>query len=550
MTKQAAIYARVSTDDQAERGYSIPSQKDACKKFADEKGWNIAGVYLDDISGTVPVSDRPEGSNLQKAIETKLIRAVIVYQVDRLSRDIVDLLTTVRDWLRAGVEIYSLDVGQITSELDIVLVIKGWQGSDERQKIRERTMRGKSAKAKAGKVVGEGVAPFGYSYQDGGFVIHEQQAEVIRMIFNWYVNGDKNGQMMGFVAIAERLTKMGIASPLNAKGILRYHGRVIGWGSNTIRRIIISETYCGTWQWGKRTRAKEDQIPVTVPAIISRELWDLAQERRVHNSKFSKRRMKREYLLRGLVYCGCGHSMVGSGREKYYYYYCSRKYGSGVSVGSDVCSEPIIRGQKLEYIAWSYVIRLLTNADEFEQKLREAQQLEAEQRQPKQKELEIVLSLMEQTEREAEEAAVALSQVRGIVGKKLQIQADEIDRRYQALLVRKEKLEVDLEVELSNETVEEVMIFREAVAVGLNDPTPEEQRLWLELLQTRVTVSNGEAVVTCRLNREGANFDVSTGYRISANAARNRNAELIFTSEPFRLADVLFSEAGKVEILT
>lgn len=516
MTKQAAIYARVSTDDQAERGYSIPSQIEACKKFADQKGCNIAGVYPDDISGTVPVSDRPEGSGLQQAIETRFINCVIVYQVDRLSRDIVDLLTTVRDWLRLGVEIYSLDVGQITSELDIVLVIKGWQGSDERQKIRERTMRGKSAKAKAGKVVGEGVAPFGYSYHDGGFVINEQQAKVIRMIFNWYVNGDENRHMMGFVAIAERLTQTGIASPLNAKGILRYHGKAIGWGSNTIRRIIISETYCGVWQWGKRTRAKEDQIPVTVPAIISRELWDLAQERRIHNSKFSRRRMKRDYLLRGLVYCGCGHGMVGSGRGKYYYYYCSRKYGSGVSIGTEVCYAPIIRGYKLEYIAWGYILRLLTNAQEFESKLREAQELEAEQMQPKQRELESVLSLLEQTEREAEEAATALSQVKGIVGKKLQIQADELDRRYQALLARKEKLESELENELSNQTIDDIMQYREAVAVGLNNPTPEDRRLWLELLKTQVIVSNGEAVVTCRLSKEAVKYDVSTGCQISS----------------------------------
>lgn len=102
MNKQAAIYARVSTNDQAERGYSLPSQIEACSNFANSKGWNIAGVYADDKSGAVPISERPEGAQLQEAIDTRVIRAVIVYQLDRLSRDIVDLLMTVRDWLRAG----------------------------------------------------------------------------------------------------------------------------------------------------------------------------------------------------------------------------------------------------------------------------------------------------------------------------------------------------------------------------------------------------------------------------------------------------------------
>ena len=60
---------------------------------------------------------------------------MVVYQIHRLSCDIVDLLTSVCVRLRSGVEIYALDVGQVTSEPDIVLVIKGWQGGDERQKI-------------------------------------------------------------------------------------------------------------------------------------------------------------------------------------------------------------------------------------------------------------------------------------------------------------------------------------------------------------------------------------------------------------------------------
>jgi len=191
MTKQAAIYARVSTDDQAERGYSLPSQIEACQNFAIQKGFDVAAVYSDDISGAKPITSRPEGYELQKVIESCEVRAVIVYCIDRLSRDIVDLLTVVRDWLRAGVEIYSLDVGQVTSELDIVLVIKGWQGSDERQKIRERSMRGKTAKAKAGKVVGAGLPPYGYTYSDGELFIDESQAQIVRMIFDWYINGDE-----------------------------------------------------------------------------------------------------------------------------------------------------------------------------------------------------------------------------------------------------------------------------------------------------------------------------------------------------------------------
>ena len=139
MNKSVAIYARVSTDDQAERGYSLPSQIEACEKFASQQGWESVLVYQDDISGTTPVSLRPSGYELQKEIDARNIQAVIVYQVDRLSRDIVDLLTNVRKWLQAGVGIYALDIGRITSENDIMLVIKpGKVAMNEPKSGRER----------------------------------------------------------------------------------------------------------------------------------------------------------------------------------------------------------------------------------------------------------------------------------------------------------------------------------------------------------------------------------------------------------------------------
>ena len=450
MNKPAAIYARVSTDDQAERGYSLPSQIEACQKFADLKGFEVAAVYQDDISGAKSITSRPKGWQLQSAINLKQVNTVIVYQVDRLSRDIVDLLTTVRDWLRAGVEIYALDIGQVTSELDIGLVIKGWQGGDERQKIRERTMRGRDTKARAGRVVGQGTAPYGYEYSNGELLIEESQAQIVRMIFDWYVKGDENGNMMSLYTIAERLTEIGIPTSSSVKRLHRE--KPTGWGSVVIRQLIMSETYCGVWRYGKYIGARgkggrrpiSEQIAVRVPAIVSREMWDLAQARRAYNSKVAKRRMKREYLLRGLIYCGCGRHMVGcGGYRKHYYYYCARRYEFGVAIGSPVCTEPLVKGRNVEYVAWSYILRLITNADEFEQKLKEAQALEAAQIGPKQKELDHVKALITATEYEAEEIALAIKKTKGIVAEKLQAQSDEINRRYEALQARRVTLQED-----------------------------------------------------------------------------------------------------------
>jgi site-specific DNA recombinase len=136
-------------------------------------------------------------------------------------------------------------IGQVTSELDIVLVIKGWQGGDERQKMRERTMRGKSAKAKAGKVVGGGSPPCGYTYSNGELSIDKSRAQIVRMIFEWYINGDETGHTMNLVAIAQRLTEMGVPTPSSTHGWKRKQGKPTGWSNVLIRRLIISETYCG-----------------------------------------------------------------------------------------------------------------------------------------------------------------------------------------------------------------------------------------------------------------------------------------------------------------
>ena len=161
-------------------------------------------------------------------------------------------------------------------------------------------------------------------------------------------------------------------------------------------------------------------------------------------------------------------------------------------------------------------MRLITNPEEFEAKLREAQALEAEQFQPKQKELEHVMSLLSDTEYEAEQIAQTVNKIKGIVGEKLQAQSVEVDRRYQALQARKMTLEQELDQELTESSIDNLLDFREAVAIGLNDPTPEERRKWLELLHTQVTVSKGIAVVTCRLGGV-AQYDLFTGFQISAS---------------------------------
>jgi len=505
MTKQAAIYARVSTDDQAEKGYSLPSQIEACQKFAEQKDFEVAAIYQDDISGQKAIAARPEGGRLQADIESGKIGRVIVYQVDRLSRDIVDLLTSVRDWLRLGIEIYSLDVGQVTSELDIVLVIKGWQGSDERKKIIERTSRGRNSKAKSGRAVGAGTPPYGYTYQGGELAIKESEAHVIRMIFDLYLNGGESGKPLSLYAISNHLTQMSIPTPSESKGWNRKHKTGV-WTSSAIYWLITSETYCGVLHYGKNIgangrggkRPKEEQIAVIVPAIVSRETWEEAQARRAYNSRIARRRTKREYLLRGMIKCGCGYSMVGT---KGRYYCVGRNTKSG-------CQEPLVLGRIIEPVTWAYVMELITSPEKFGERLRQAQAEEMQNSQPKQKDLEHVIALIEQAEKEADDIARAMTRTHGLIAARLEQQAFEVDRRYKALQDRQAELQEALQFEMTDRMIENLMQFREIVAAGLTNPTFEDKRRWLEILQVGVTVTNRQAVITCRLPHDPLIIDL------------------------------------------
>ncbi len=292
--KRAVLYARVSTDDQADKGYSLPSQLDLCRKYGERLGHTVVAELFEDCSGAIPIAERPEGKKLAELIKRREVDAVIVYQVDRLSRDIVDLLATVRQWLRAGAEVHTCDVGKVESELDIVLVIKGWQGSDERKKIRERSMRGKRAKAQSGKVIGSR-PPYGYRHiRDANgrivnFEIDENTGRVVRLIYHWYVYGDENGKRLSAMAIARRLSEMQTPTPgeLN-RGYHRKRGAGM-WQTDKVLKILTHEVYVGVWRFGGRIgstrniRPLDEQIPVSVPAMIDRETWERAQAQRKHN---------------------------------------------------------------------------------------------------------------------------------------------------------------------------------------------------------------------------------------------------------------------------
>ncbi len=524
-TLRAILYARVSTDEQAEKGYSLPSQLDACKKYAEAHGFTVVAEFVDDITGVTPFIERPNGKQAQALLDRKEADIIIVYQVDRLSRDIVGLLQTVRNWLKAGIEVYCCDVGKIKSELDIILVIKGWAAGDERERIRERTTRGRNTKAQNGKVPACGKPPYGYAFSDelDQLVIVEEEAKFVRMIFEWYTLGEDNSSPLSARTIAHKLSRMRVPTPAETGhgGMKRKRAPGI-WGDASINNILANETYAGIFRWGTRNREYSkkrktwSEIPIPVPAIISHEVWEVAQARREYNKKMSRRNAKGDYLLRGRVTCECGYSMCASmsgSKDGHHNYRCTSHVHKYRDLGEhSPCTEPSPHGNNLDAIVWDFIVGIMSDEKKFKQALLDAQNAELEAVQPKRDLLATTEELITKCKSNAEKLVRALANAPGgIVGDTLQQQVDEVNKLYEDLIHQRGALLAELDTQvLTERQIANALAFRETVIEGMKNPTFQDKLQTLEDLDVRVHIHNEQARITCRIPKVEGVIDLKS----------------------------------------
>ncbi len=303
----AAVYARVSTDLQAEKGYSLKTQVEACTKKAKDLGADTIREFVDDgYSGAY--LERPQLDALRDGIADKLFDLVVIYEPDRLSREVTHLLLLTREIERSGASLeFVLTEYKNTPEGQLFLTIKGAFAAYERATIRERSMRGKRGKLRQGKVVEDsGVYGYDYDKENNGYVINPYEAGVINRIFKWYNSNEKGGCH----SIAAELNKRGTIPPKGTR-----------WHMSTVRSILRRQMYTGeyyanTFYHGKVGSKKEirvprdesEWIPMKAPAIIDKDVFAIAQDKLAKGRSLSEfKRVAEVYLLRGLLYCEeCG----------------------------------------------------------------------------------------------------------------------------------------------------------------------------------------------------------------------------------------------------
>lgn len=214
---RAIIYARVSTEDQGDN-FSIPSQIAAARRYAAERGWQVVAELSDTMSGAL--LDRPALRQVRDLIQARAVDAVIVYALDRLSRNVAHMLLLRDEMHSNNVQLHAVTRGQSadTAEGRLFDTIESAFAEFERLKITERSKRGKRAKLESGAIIGSGdSAPIGYRFsgskRDKTLVIDETEAAWVRLMFAWARDG------MPLCAIAARLRAAG--APARRNGLWR-----------------------------------------------------------------------------------------------------------------------------------------------------------------------------------------------------------------------------------------------------------------------------------------------------------------------------------------
>ena len=184
---KVAFYARVSTDDQAERE-TIQNQVDIAATLCPAMGLEVVDSYLDDgVSGMIPLEQRPEGARLLNDARQGLFKQVVVYRLDRIGRKALVILSSWEELKEHGVAVRSLtepfDTAQPFGEfvMGILAMVAGY----ERDSIISRTTEGRRRKAREGKWTG-GRAPLGYKVVAGFLEVDEEESELVQRIFRQY----------------------------------------------------------------------------------------------------------------------------------------------------------------------------------------------------------------------------------------------------------------------------------------------------------------------------------------------------------------------------
>lgn len=315
-TKKAIIYLRVSTEDQVEN-YSLGTQEEICRREALHRGYEVAEVFREEGKSAKNIIGRPE---LLRVFEyckknRRKIQALIVYRVDRLSRQTQDYLSIRRKLAENGIKVISATepTGDSPTEKLIETVLAGFAQHDNDVRS-ERTKNGMRARFLSGLSTNQ--APLGYINQ-GGYVLKDPESfDKVKKLWDLMETGSKSLREITVI--------------INKEGIV-YRGKVHKPKDNTVQRMFRNKFYMGILT----SNSYPEEVKGQHTPMVSEEQFYKVQAILDGRSttKFSlanKSRNNEDFPLRRIVICGkCKTSFTGAwskGRTiRYGYYFCRKR---------------------------------------------------------------------------------------------------------------------------------------------------------------------------------------------------------------------------------
>ena len=305
--KIAGLYIRVSTEDQAREGFSLPEQEKRLRTMCEYKGYEIYKVYEERGISAKTGNHRTKFEELLQDIRDKKVNTIVVLKLDRLTRSVADWekILTFLEENDAYLDCANDDINTTNANGKMISRILTSVSQQEIERTSERTKIGLAGAIKVGHIPHK--APLGYKHEDKKLVIDYATKDVVIRIFNMYHDG---------------LSYKKISNILNEEQVL---GKT-NWRDSTIVNLIENPIYKGDFIHGKRTK-KPTYYKDVVEPLVSKEYWEECQVQQKKNSR-SYKRVENYLFLQKLKCPKCKRILGGKATTKkngnvYYYYYCN-----------------------------------------------------------------------------------------------------------------------------------------------------------------------------------------------------------------------------------
>ncbi len=485
---KCAIYIRVSTTEQAEKGTSLKTQEEALKKYCQENNYQIYNIYKDDgySGGTL---DRPGIQRLLEDIKEGKFQAVIVYKTDRLSRSIRNIVNLVL----GDFEKYGIIFKSITEPYDtsmpagrMFFVQLSSFAEFERETIKERSKEGKLRRTLEGKYM-LSVPPFGYRKdKNKRLIIDREEKKVYLQIVRWCLDG------VGSNTIARRLNERNIPTKK-----AKLYNKPYRWKQGTVLDFLKHPRYKGEFIYKGHK--------VKIPALITEGRWEQVQRQLESNYNNALRHTRRFYLLRNLLYCKkCGRRLFGLIKPKkgMRLYCCLSKRPDPEP---RFCGLKNVNIDKTNIIVWNKIKEIVKNSQKLKEAIEEQKGSHYVKGYISEIEVKNINQIIQSKEREIDRILELYSRSKALSIAELDRKVDGIKKQKDNLVQEREKISEEINrARQAKETLKHLENYMAKISKRIDNFTNEEKYEFIHLIVSKIIVDYDRDLRYHSIEIEGA----------------------------------------------